>query len=97
MRFLLDAILAFLVLGVTEAVLKPIAKRWVQRRMLAAAPVVLKHLDERLPSLLLISDANGVESYVRELFEEATGEDWSTADLNPFFRLFDIRKAAQNR
>lgn len=95
MHWLMDAALAFLLLGLTEAIVKPVAKRWVQRRMLAAAPVVLKHLDDRLPSLLLISDANGVESYVRELFEEATGEDWSGVDLNPFFQLFDIRKAAQ--
>lgn len=97
MRFLVDGAIAFAMLGFTEAVIKPIAKRWVQRRVLAAAPLVLKHLDDRLPALLLSTDPEGVESYVRGLFEEATGEDWSTADLNPFFRLFDIRKAAQNR
>lgn len=94
MQFLFDAFLAFCLLGFTEAVIKPVAKRWVQRRMLAAAPLVLKRLDESLPALLISTSSEGVESYVRELFEEVTGEDWSSANLDPFFQLFDIRKAA---
>jgi len=37
-----------------------------------------------------------LESEVRLMFEEVTGEDWSQSDINPFFELFDIRKAADH-
>ena len=37
----LDLLLAFTLLGLTEAVVKPLAKRWVQRRILRAAPSIL--------------------------------------------------------
>ena len=38
---LASLLIAFLTLGLTEAVVKPLAKRWVQRRILRAAPSIL--------------------------------------------------------
>ena len=42
LRWLLDLALAFLALGVTEALVKPLAKRFVQRRILASAPLLFR-------------------------------------------------------
>ncbi len=86
----------FLTLGFIEAVIKPIAKKWMQRRLLAAAPQVLKQLDQMLPSIVLSMNGASLDAYVRDLFQDATGEDWSQVDLEPFYALFDIRRAADN-
>lgn len=96
MNFLLWAVTTALVLGVTEAVIKPLAKRWVQRRLLAAAPAVLRQIDAVLPELVLTCTGPELEAAVRAAFEQATGESWAHENLNPFFELYDIRKAALN-
>jgi hypothetical protein len=90
---LLDAALVFLTLGLTEAVSKPLAKRWVQRRLLAAAPAILREVDRRLPELIQLPTGEALEARVRELAEQATGESWSPRELDELFSLFDLRKA----
>jgi hypothetical protein len=94
MRWLIDLAAAFLVLGLSEAVIKPIAKRFVQRRILRAAPLVFAQLDPCLPALL--QDCNGaqLEQIVRTKLEALTGESWAGEDLDLLFRLFDPRLAA---
>jgi hypothetical protein len=96
LEFILIALYTFLVLGLTEAFIKPLAKRWVQRRLLAATPAVLEKLDKALPQMTLNLTGAELESEVRSMFEQVTGEDWSQADMNPFFELFDIRIAADH-
>ena len=93
MRLLLDAALLFLSLGITEAVIKPLAKRFVQRRLLAAAPLVLREIDRRLPELIQLPSPDAVEARVQQLAEQATGESWSPHQLDQLFSLFDLRKA----
>ena len=87
-------LIAFLTLGITEAVVKPVAKRWVQRRILKAAPAILREVDRRLPELLTLPTGAALESRVRTIAEEVTGESWATDDLGPLFTMFDLRKAA---
>lgn len=91
---LLEALWFLLALGVVEAVLKPIAKLWVQRRVLAWAPLLLERLDPLLPQWLAECDGAELELRVRELAEEITGEDWSRVDLAPLWQLFDPRRCA---
>ena len=50
----LDLAIVFLGLGITEAVIKPLAKRFVQRRILKAAPAILREVDRHLPELLTL-------------------------------------------
>ena len=50
----LDLAIIFLTLGITEAIIKPLAKRFVQRRILKAAPAILRAVDARLPELLAL-------------------------------------------
>lgn len=95
MRYIFDGILVFIGLGLTEALVKPLAKRFVQRRLLAAAPLVLREIDRRLPELIQLPTPDAVEARVRELAEQATGENWAGADLGPLFELFDLRRAVQ--
>lgn len=93
MRYLLDAAALFLTLGVTEAVIKPVAKRVVQRRILNAAPAILRAIDARLPELLTLPTGEALEAQVRSIAEEVTGESWADDDMGPLFELFDLRRA----
>ena len=86
-------LIAFLTLGITEAVIKPVAKRWIQRRILRAAPVILREVDRRLPELLTLPTGAALESRVRSIAEDVTGESWATDDLRPLFTMFDLRRA----
>lgn len=83
----------FLGIGITEAIIKPVAKHWVQRRVLSAAPMLLKEIDKRLPDLIQLSSGQDLEKQVRQIAEEITGESWEKTDLGPIFTLFDLRKA----
>ena len=89
----LDLAIVFLTLGITEAIIKPIAKRVVQRRILKAAPAILRAIDARLPELLALPSGEALEAQVRTIAEQVTGESWATDDLGPLFELFDLRKA----
>lgn len=92
---ILDLIIIFLGLGITEAIIKPLAKRFVQRRILSSAPAILRAIDARLPELLTLPTGEALESQVRTIAEEVTGESWATDDLGPLFELFDLRRAVQ--
>ena len=85
----------FILLGLVEAVIKPVAKRWVRRRILRAAPAILRAIDAQLPELLTLPTGAALESRVRTIAEEVTGESWATDDLGPLFTLFDLRRAVQ--
>lgn len=96
MRWLLDLAVAFLALGAVEAVVKPLARRFVQRRILAVAPMLFRQLDPLLPGLLQRSSGAELEQVVRQKLEALTGESWATDDLEPLFELFDPRAAADH-
>ena len=96
MRWLLDLALAFLALGVVEALLKPLARRFVQRRILSVAPGLFRQLDPLLPGLLQRCSGAELEQVVRQKLEGLTGESWATDDLGPLFALFDLRAAADH-
>lgn len=93
MRILFEAILTFISIGFASAVIRPIAKRWVQRRILKAAPMALKRIDAVLPDIIKLPSPEAVEGRVREILEEVTGESWEGTDLGLIFELFDLRKA----
>ena len=90
---MINLLWTFVLLGLVEAVIKPLAKRWVQRRILKAAPVILREVDRRLPELLTLPTGEALEARVRTIAEEVTGESWATDDLGPLFELFDLRRA----
>jgi hypothetical protein len=96
MRWLLDLAVAFIALGVIEALVKPLARRFVQRRILAAAPLLFRQLDPLLPALLQRCSGADLEVVVRRKLEALTGESWAVGDLAPLFALFDPLAAADH-
>lgn len=94
MKALIEFAVFFVALGFTEAVLKPLAVKFTQRRLLAAAPAVLKLVDPLMPDMLKNCSSEELDAKVRSFFEEVTGTDWSKTDLTEFYRMYDVRKAA---
>lgn len=94
MRLFFDALLAFITLGVVEAVVKPIAKQFVQGRILRYAPAVLEIIDPMMPALMGQYSGQEIDDIVRAHFESVTGENWANVNLAPFWTLYDPRRAA---
>jgi hypothetical protein len=93
-RIIIDLAFAFLLLGLIEAIIKPIAKRFMRRRILAAARIVLPALDPIMPQLIANFSGPQMEQIVRTKLEVVTGESWAGDDISLLFRLFDPRIAA---
>jgi hypothetical protein len=94
MRFLLDIFIAFITLGFLEALIKPVAKSFVQRRILRYAPSVLAQLDQQMPLLLQAHTGKQLEQIVRTKLESLTGEAWSPPEIEAIFNLYDPRITA---
>ena len=56
LRTLIDGFIAFLVLGLTEAVIKPLAKAAIDRPLRRTLPYVYERLDNEMPTLLRKAD-----------------------------------------
>jgi hypothetical protein len=93
-RVVLDLAIAFLTLGLVEAVVKPIAKRFMQRRLLQHAPTLLRFLDGQMPSLLQAYRGQELEQVLRTQLEKLTGESWAGESLDALFQLYDPRITA---
>lgn len=94
MKFLFEICIAFLTLGILEAVIKPVAKKFVQGRILRHAPSVFEAIDPIMPGMINKFSGDEIEEIVRKQFESITGEDWSRVNLGPFWDLYDVRRAA---
>jgi hypothetical protein len=96
MNWIFDLLFSFLLLGLIEGLIKPVARNLFRKKLFAIAPQVLERLDSVLPTVLGRSSGEEIESYTRRVLHEMTGEDWSDVDIEPLFSMFDIRKAADS-
>lgn len=90
-RFLIDTIFSFILLGIIEAVVKPTAIQLTKKSLIKFTPLVLNKLDEAFPDLIRRSDAQSLDTFVRDTFSELSGEDWSNVDTTSFWRTYDLR------
>lgn len=84
----------FLLLGLTTAIVAPIAKRVVKRRLIRWGPVAFELLDRELPQLFGQYSGAEITAMVRSRLETLTGESWSDADLDQVFHHYDPRITA---
>lgn len=91
MHLALDLAFAFLVLGVVEAFIKPLAQWFVERRLRAALPRLFEILDPLMPGLIAQYTPGELEKIVRAHLTEITGDDWSSENVDGFFAAYDPR------
>lgn len=96
MHLALDLAIGFLVLGVVEALIKPLAQWFVERRLRAALPRLFEMLDPLMPGLIAQYTPGELEDIVRAHLTEITGDDWSSENVDAVFRLYDPRANAEH-
>lgn len=93
-RTLLDAAIAFLVMGVTEAVIKPLATAVIRRPLKRALPAVFERLDQQLPALLQSAGPEEVTAEIASSIAHATGNPATAQQIEQVVALYSPIKAA---
>jgi len=90
-RFLVDILISFIILGLFETVIKPFSVQFTKKSLIKLTPLVLNRLDEAFPDLIRSNNAESLDTFVRDTFSELSGEDWSNVDTDSFWRTYDLR------
>jgi hypothetical protein len=94
MKYLTDGVIAFFILGVVEALIKPIAKTLIRKKILKYAPVAMSFLDEQMPRMIVENDSIQMRRFLKERLESLTGEGWDDKELDEMFKIYDPRITA---
>jgi len=94
LRTLLDGLVAFLVMGLTEAVIKPLAKAAIDRPLRRALPSVYERLDNEMPTLLRTADAEMMAAEIAASIAQATGNPATARQIQQVVDLYSPIKAA---
>lgn len=90
----MSLILDFIALGLTAAIITPIAKRVIKRKLIRWGPAALEILDREIPSMFGRHSGQEIADILRTKLETLTGESWSDSDLDQVFELYDPRITA---
>lgn len=91
---MIKLLIDFIAIGLTAAIITPIAKRVVKRRLIRWAPTAMDILDREMPQLFGNRSGQELTDMLRTKLETLTGESWSDSDLNQVFELYDPRITA---
>jgi hypothetical protein len=91
---LTSVLLAFILLGVQEAIIKPIAKTLIKRKIIKYAPAAMQYLDERVPAAFSRYNSKEMSYQLKARLESITGESWKDNEINEMFKIYDPRITA---
>lgn len=94
LRTIVDGLIAFLVMGLTEAVIKPLAKAAIDRPLRRALPYVYERLDEEMPTLLRTADPEVMTAQIASSIAQATGNPATARQIDQVVALYSPIKAA---
>lgn len=94
LRTLIDGLLAFLVMGLTEAVIKPLAKAVIDRPLRKALPYVYERLDDEMPTLLRTASPEVMTAEIASTIAQATGNPATARQIDQVVALYSPIKAA---
>lgn len=94
LRSLLDGLLAFIAIGITEAVIKPLAKAAIDRPLKRALPYVYDRLDTEMPTLLRTADPEVMTAEIAASIAQATGNPATARQIEQVVALYSPIKAA---
>lgn len=93
LRSLIDGFIAFLALGLTEAVIKPLAKAAIDRPLRRALPYVYERLDAEMPTLLRTADPEVMAAEIAASIAQATGNPATARQIEQVVSLYSPIKA----
>jgi hypothetical protein len=93
LRTLIDGLLAFLVMGLTEAVIKPLAKAVIDRPLRKALPYVYERLDDEMPTLLRTASPEVMTAEIASTIAQATGNPATARQIDQVVALYSPIKA----
>lgn len=93
-RALIDGFIAFLLMGLTEAVVKPLAKTVVDRPLRRALPHVYARLDDEMPTLLRTANPEVMTAEIAASIAQATGNPATARQIDQVVTLYSPIKAA---
>jgi len=94
LNLMFDALIAFLVLGVTEVLIKPLAMAVVSRPLKRALPAVFERLDKDMPELLQKADPEVMTAHIASAIAKATGKPATGNQIEQVVSLYSPIKAA---
>lgn len=92
--FIIDAIIAFVLLGVTEAFVKPMAIAFVQRSTKRFLPAIFQRLDKAMPELLNTATPEVMTAEIASAIADATGKPATARQIDQVVALYNPIKAA---
>lgn len=93
-RPLIDAAIAFVVLGFTEVVIKPLASAFVSRSLKRGLPYIFERLDNEMPTLLREADPEVMTAEIASTIAQATGNPATARQIDQVVALYSPIKAA---
>ena len=93
LRTLLDGLIAFLVMGITEAIIKPLATAAIERPLKRALPYVYERLDDEMPTLLRTADPEVMTAEIAASIAQATGNPATARQIEQVVALYSPIKA----
>ena len=90
MSFLLDLTIAFLLIGVIEAIVKPIAMRVIKWKIVKYGALAMAFLDAHVTDITDLPPEE-LEHNLRLYMEAVTEMEWKDEELNDIFKLHDLR------
>jgi hypothetical protein len=93
LRTLIDGLIAFLFMGLTEAVIKPLAKAVIDRPLRKALPYVYERLDDEMPTLLRTASPEVMTAEIASTIAQATGNPATARQIDQVVALYSPIKA----
>ena len=93
-RTLIDGLIAFLVMGITEAIIKPLATAAIERPLKRALPYIYERLDDEMPTLLRTADPEVMTAEIASTIAQATGNPATARQIDQVVALYNPIKAA---
>ena len=94
LRPVIDALIAFLVMGITEAIIKPLATAAIDRPLRRALPAIYERLDNEMPELLRTADPEVMTAEIAATIAQATGAGATARQIEQVVALYSPIKAA---
>lgn len=93
LRTLIDAAIAFLVMGITEAIIKPLATAAIERPLKRALPYIYERLDDEMPTLLRTASPEVMTAEIASSIAQATGNPATARQIDQVVALYSPIKA----